>query len=126
MPSPEIFAGPIRVHFFESGEVQSSTPWRAPVRSDVPVNIQPPPGNRAIDASPIGRSEKTGATGFASGAGITVAFLSIDGWSAKISSATAAFSFCCASAEGASDSAANDRPVIQLFICTVIYPSGTP
>src|SRR3546814_2941114 len=114
MPAPEIFAGPRRVHFFASGEVQSSTPCRAPLRSVVPVSIHPPLGSRAIDASPIGLSEKIGATGFASAAGITVAFLSIDGWSAKISSATAVFSFCCASADGASDSAANDRPVIQL------------
>src|SRR3546814_20413277 len=73
MPAPEIFAGPMRVHFFASGDVQSSTPCRAPLRSVVPVSIHPPLGSRAIDASPIGRSEKIGATGFASAAGITVA-----------------------------------------------------
>jgi hypothetical protein len=45
----------------------------------VPVRIQPPSAVRAIDASPIGRSEKNGAIGFASGPGITTALRSIEG-----------------------------------------------
>ena len=72
-------AVPMLVQLSPSFERHSSKPSRLPSRTAVPVISQVPSAARAIDASSSGLALKMDRTGLAPGAGITVAFLSIDG-----------------------------------------------